>query len=173
MNNEKDNWVLIQRYVLGIALPEERRELELWLDKDPENKKCLQDVEEIMAVSLEDKIEVSAERSWKHINLDLTDKDTRKKPGRVDFRKAIDMQKYVYQIAAIVLVSLFTGVLVQQYTMKKFEALQGTETPVMQELVTKQGERARVTFSDGTEVTLNSASSLRFPEIFRSSRREV
>ncbi|MEX0928449.1 MAG: hypothetical protein WDZ53_03520, partial [Balneolales bacterium] len=86
MNNEKDNWVLIQRYVLGIALPEERRELELWLDKDPENKKCLQDVEEIMAVSLEDKIEVSAERSWKDINLDLTDKDSRKKPGRVAFR---------------------------------------------------------------------------------------
>jgi ferric-dicitrate binding protein FerR (iron transport regulator) len=43
----------------------------------------------------------------------------------------------------------------------------------MQTLETEKGEKARVTFSDGSRVVLNSASSVRFPQEFSGSRREV
>jgi ferric-dicitrate binding protein FerR (iron transport regulator) len=49
------------------------------------------------------------------------------------------------------------------------------EQPVMamKHLETERGERAGVTFSDGTKIILNADSKLEFPKEFEANRREV
>lgn len=173
MKTDLKKWVLILRYLTGNILPEERREMELWLDQDPENRKTIEDIEEIFKVTPDEEFEANAEHSWELFHQKLTEDKDHKKTVSLAYRKAIGIQKYAYQIAAIILVSLFTGILVQHYMAKSYDAVQRAEPLVMQDLITQQGEKAQVTFSDGTEVTLNSASSLQFPEEFHDSTREV
>jgi ferric-dicitrate binding protein FerR (iron transport regulator) len=61
-----------------------------------------------------------------------------------------------------------------QYTLtNSSDGEQVSEFYVMQNFETEKGEKARVTFSDGTIVVLNSASSIRFPQEFHGTKREV
>ncbi|MBI4418005.1 MAG: FecR domain-containing protein [Ignavibacteriales bacterium] len=43
----------------------------------------------------------------------------------------------------------------------------------MREVATERGQRVRLKFADGTKVTLNAASSVRFPEKFGNGSREI
>src|SRR5690625_7900322 len=43
----------------------------------------------------------------------------------------------------------------------------------LEEIVTDRGEKVRVSFSDGTNVMVNSATTFRFPKRFETDRREI
>src|SRR5690625_85365 len=43
----------------------------------------------------------------------------------------------------------------------------------LEEIVTDRGEKVRVSFSDGTNVMVNSATTIRFPKRFQTDRREI
>lgn len=165
--------MLIQRCATGNALPEERRSLKLWLGQDIENKQCFQDIKEILKVKPAREFDVNAELSWERFSKRLSGKRNRSKSVGWIFRKTGKWQQYSYQLAAIILVSLFTGLIVHFYGPVNKNASSQTELFEVQELITNKGEKARVTFSDGTEVILNSASSLKFPEKFQDLNREV
>lgn len=49
----------------------------------------------------------------------------------------------------------------------------GVTARALEEIVTDRGEKVRVTFSDGTNVMVNSATAIRFPKAFRADRREI
>lgn len=47
-------------------------------------------------------------------------------------------------------------------------------TPMaLEEIVTDRGEKVRVSFSDGTNVMVNSATTIQFPKRFQADRREI
>lgn len=79
------------------------------------------------------------------------------------------------KVAALALLSLFAGLfVVQQMAFEEQEDRDRQQSfNVLQVLETENGEKARVTFSDGTRVILNSASSIRFPQSFEGAHREV
>src|SRR5690625_7710349 len=43
----------------------------------------------------------------------------------------------------------------------------------LEEIVTDRGEKVRVSFSDGTNVMVNSATTIRFPKRFQTDGREI
>src|SRR5690625_7711000 len=43
----------------------------------------------------------------------------------------------------------------------------------LEEMVTDRGAEVRVSFSDGTNVMVNSATTIRFPQRFQTDRREI
>src|SRR5699024_3207595 len=90
-----------------------------------------------------------------------------------DMQKRLRKATYLFRAAAVILVVVLTGFFVQYYTTHSNNTDDAAQFYVMQDLVTERGEKARVAFSDGTQVTLNAASSLRFPKKFHGLKREV
>ncbi|MEX2402886.1 MAG: FecR domain-containing protein [Balneolales bacterium] len=170
MKTDWEKWEWVQRYVTGNAGPEESRKIKRWLDQNPDMKVLVQQVREIQSVKPNEEFEVDAQSSWKQFQ-EVYFKEEPKpvKYNSLRFSKSIKLQ-YAYKIAAVLLAALFTGLLVQNYMLGDQT---GPDVPEMRELVTEQGEKSQVIFSDGSEVTLNSASAIRFPEKFDGPAREV
>lgn len=169
--SDQEIWKLIQKYVTGLASEEENERLKSWLEQDSDNFNLVQELEDIWTASPDEESDINVQDAWDSFRRNRMKKDY-PKVYEHPARKTTDNWIYIYRVAAIILVSLFTGYIVQHYVPAS-DAAQVADFPVMEDLVTGQGEKARVTFSDGTEVTLNSAGSLSFPEEFRNSQREV
>lgn len=172
--NNPSKWKLIQRYISGRCSQEGRQKVERWMQEDPEHRRLVKELEQIWELSPEEDFEVNVQEAWekfRHREIDSKKREdyisTRKKP-----RKLVS---YLYRAAAVILIAALSGYLVWQYkeSSTRQNATQQGDFYVMQDLVTKQSEKARVKFSDGTSVILNAASSLRFPKKFNGPRREV
>lgn len=174
MKIDKRNWILIQRYVVGSATAEEREIIDQWIEADSNNRKFIHDLELIWELTPAEDFELNVERAWNHFIFTKKFSD-RNKLIKNNQRKSRNYLIYITRIAALIMVAFFAGFFVQQYidTMNELAAEQNDNFKVMQELETDRGERARVTFSDGTKVTLNSASIVKFPEVFQNNNREV
>ncbi|WP_340105983.1 FecR family protein [Rhodohalobacter sp. 8-1] len=174
MDLNQKYWVLIQRFVTGAADRDEKRILDKWMDLDSENRKLVQEIKEIWKLTPSEDFDVDVQTAWNefHKRKELTRHNA---PKKADFvtRKPSKMPLYILRLAAVVLVSVFAGVFVQYTLTNNGEAGQISEFYVMQNFETEKGEKARITFSDGTKVVLNSASSIRFPQEFSGAKREV
>lgn len=176
MDTDKTVWLLIQRYVSGNATPDERRKLNRWMDETPENRHLVQEVEKIWDLTPEEKFEVNVQEAWEKFHEENVRESLRRKV-EASFRNSSNHDHLIsiYRAAAVLLVVLFTGLLAGHQISQNSDAEQtaGFHVMQMQDLITGKGEKARVTFSDGTEVVLNSASSITFPEEFQGANREV
>lgn len=175
MNLERKDWILIQRYITGHASVSERERVNRWMNLDPENRRLIRELKEIWSVTPSEEFTLDVEKAWKTFqsgkkNSFLRQRD--KNPRRVE-RKSSNIPVYLLSAAAILLVVLFAGYFAQYIHINDTEADQVSDFYVMQNLETGKGEKARITFSDGSKVILNSGSSLRFPEKFHGLKREV
>lgn len=159
-------------YVTGNASSEQRRRLKHWLNQHPDNEKLVQEVKEIWKMTPEEDLEVNVQDAWEQFQQQRMNKSRMYAVKRTS-RKSFDTLIYVYRAAAIIMVILLAGYLVQHFLADSDKNTPVAEFPFMENMVTGNGEKARVSFSDGTEVTLNSASSVRFPEEFDGLKREV
>jgi transmembrane sensor len=175
-SNDK-KWLLIQRYVTGNASSEERRIMEEWMGHHPDNKQLISELKEIWNLSPEEDFEVSVQDAWRKF------KASKIKPGprpklylHKQERESTGNLVYAFRAAAFIMVAFVAGYFTHHMSVVLSEAEQMADRSdfyTMQEMTTDRGEKARVTFSDGTEVTLNSASTLQFPGEFHGSTREV
>ncbi|MCC5908206.1 MAG: FecR domain-containing protein [Balneolaceae bacterium] len=175
MNLDKKQWLLIQRYVTGNIGPIEKRDLENWMAESLENRRLVLEVKEIWNQAPPEEFEVDVQHAWEQFRY-RNQKNTRHKAPIIGYvRKKPGVGVYLFRAAAVLLVALFSGLFVyhQMNQAEQREAEQASIFNVLQELETDKGEKARVTFSDGTRVTLNSASSVQFPQEFRGDTREV
>lgn len=174
MKQDRENWLLIQRYITENARPDERQRVEKWMALSRQNERLVSEIEEIWNKTPNEKFEVDVQYAWEKFeyrNIKRRNKTalflgySHWKPGAPAF---------FLRVAAVLLVVFIAG-LFTQHTLttdqKAFE--KNLAFNVLQKLETNRGEKARVTFSDGTKVYLNSASSIRFPQQFRGSKREV
>lgn len=169
---KRKHWVLIQRYVTGNANPEERKFLKQWMGQNPENRKLVQELEEIWDLSPSEKFNVDVEAAWKKFQTRKPGAEVKNSKPAAFSGKRSKMPLYLVRAAAAILLVVFTGYFIQ-HTLPVSDAEKPGEFYVMQTFETEKGEKARVTFSDGTKVTLNSASKIQFPEEFHGPKREV
>lgn len=174
MNIDHKYWVLIQRFISGNADEEQRRILNEWMNRHPENRKLVQELKEIWQLTPSEEFDVDVQSAWEEFQNRKAASSGRefKKVGYIS-RKTSKKLLYAVRIAAVILVSVFAGVFMQYTLTNNDDTEQVSEFYVMQTLETEKGEKARVTFSDGSRVVLNSASSVRFPQEFRGEKREV
>ncbi|MEX2567581.1 MAG: FecR domain-containing protein [Cyclobacteriaceae bacterium] len=174
---KKYKWLLIQRFVTGNAKSEEHRIVEEWMDQHPDNKFLIRELEEIWALSSAEDFEVNIQEAWKKFK--TSDIKSKSRPILYHYRKKSRSAGIIinaFRVAAFILVAFVAGYFSHQMTAVINEAEQVGDRSgfySMQEMTTDRGEKARVTFSDGTEVMLNSASSLQFPDEFHGSIRKV
>ncbi len=168
-----ENWTLIQRYITGNATPTERRELWKWMEQDPTNRELVRQLEEIWEQTPEEELQINTEEAWRQFCSE-TVQGERVQPVVYNVRRNKKSVVNYFRAAAVILVIILSGYLANNYLVNtQNEAEQAQEFYVMQDLVTNKGEKASVTFSDGTKVILNAASSLRFPKEFTGEKREV
>lgn len=168
MDLKRKHWISIQRYVTGNARAEDRRILDEWMDQDSENRKLVQEIQEIWNLTPPENFEADAQHAWEEFR--SRNSNRMKKPVH---RKISKAPLYVLRIAAVVLASVFAGVFMQYTLTNSGDSEQVSEFYIMETIETQKGEKARVSFSDGTKVMLNSASSIQFPKEFQGSNREV
>ena len=77
----------------------------------------------------------------------------------------------VLRYAAVILLLLFPLILLQYF--KVDDASSFTTTPVYKKKFTGEAQRLTFMLKDGSKITLNSNSSLEFPEMFSDSLRKV
>ncbi|MFH5882700.1 FecR family protein [Halalkalibaculum sp. DA3122] len=141
------------------------------MGKDPENRELVRELQEIWELTPEEEFETNVEDAWKKFREEKIDAP---KTPSIGYRshQHTSVLTYVFRAAAVILVILLAGYFAQNYLTNS-----NTEDPqefyVMQDLVTESGEKASVSFSDGTRVILNAASTLRFPKRFDGAKREV
>ena len=132
------------RYFKGEATPEEERQIGAWLLEEPGAQKEFEQAQFLFEASA----------------LYAPEKLVRK---RTTFRTIL---RYSAGIAAAALLAVATGQLVRKQTEDRL-------SHEMMALSTRPGERAEVTLSDGTVVTLNADTRLEYPVTFRGNERRV
>ncbi|MEX0660605.1 MAG: FecR domain-containing protein [Balneolaceae bacterium] len=166
-------WVLIQKFIIGEADEDQHRIIMDWMDEKPANRKLVQDLKDIWELTPREEFDVDVQGAWK----EFQHRQGIAKPHNLNkdyrSRKVSKMPLYVLRTAAVILVSMFAGVFMQYTLTQGTDVEQVSEFYVMQTFETGKGEKARVTFSDGTKVILNSASSIQFPKEFPGQKREV
>ena len=174
MNIDHKYWVLIQRFISGKADEEQRQMLNAWMNRHPDNRKLVRELKEIWQSTPPEEFDVDVQAAWKEFQnrKEVSIRREFKKIGNIP-RKTSKKLLYVMRVAAVVLVSLFAGIFVHYTLSTTQDTEQVSEFYLMQTLETERGEKARVTFSDGSRVVLNSASSIRFPQEFGGTKREV
>jgi transmembrane sensor len=175
LNLDRTDWVLIQRYVTGNATTEESHRIEQWMSRNPENEKLIRDLEDIWNLTPEEDFRVDVQKAWNQFQTRNT-KGVRPVQLHTAPEKKSFAVYHVFRAAAFILVAVIAGFFFQHISAVQSEtdlAADRSQFYTMQELTTDRGEKARVTFSDGTEVTLNSSSSISFPHEFHGSAREV
>ncbi|PWG79223.1 FecR family protein [Pararcticibacter amylolyticus] len=134
----------LERYIAGNCSSEEKREVEQWiLDGTADLNLPVSEEEEALS------------EVWQRLS-DESGQHKRTRPG---------ISPAIWKIAAVLCIALTVTI----WTMSK----QGTSVAAPRSLVTKKGERKQLTLPDGTEVFLNSESTLKYPEGFGTSSRET
>jgi transmembrane sensor len=173
LNLEEKNWLLIQRYVTGNASPDERRKVQQWIDQDSDHEQLVHDLKGIWNLSEGEDFEVDIQHAWEKFKNQNHNKFPKAiRPVGYVPRKKSRKGIYILRAAAVILVAFLAGLFIQ-YNSGLINTEQASIFNTLQELETDKGEKARITFSDGTRVTLNSASTVQFPQEFRGSTREV
>lgn len=173
LNRDYEN--LLARYFSGEAGAEERAELEAWREASPENQRTFAAFEKIWQDSRAEQPPrvPDVETAWLELETKLGLPQAQSR-GRV-----LEMKKSQTQVAPARMwawrgrsqVWAIAAMLVLAFSAILYKSWQGSA--VLQTLVTANAEQRQVKLGDGTEVTLNSGSSLQYPKKFSSGVREV
>ena len=137
---------LLNKYIAGDALPEEKQQVVRWMRESEEHREQLTQLRRIYDATI-----------WsENVNIQQVE------------RKSV--MKYIWrtlQVAAMLAMAVF--ILHKEYTDYKLE-----QSVEMQTLIVPEGQRACLALADGTKVWLNSNSTLRYPVSgFHAKERKV
>ncbi|MDR8393330.1 FecR domain-containing protein [Aliifodinibius sp. S!AR15-10] len=171
---------LIRRYLSEECTPQEEQTLEKWLAEDADHREYFNAVKKVWDVAPGHDVEVDFEEEWKRISRRLgieMDESPTSKPQPVFAKHGTaktssgNTLAYLLRVAAVVLIVAVPAFYFSDLGNSSEETT--TVEMVMKKIETARGERASMEFSDGSQITLNSMSSVRFPEQFKGATREI
>lgn len=139
---------LLRRYIHGEVSDEERIRVAQWLDEDSSHMR------EFMAL-----------RKLYDISLWQSGKEETSERKEISGGRVRRMAFEVLKIAAVLVVGFWVSTLIADWRPEATALTQAIHVPA--------GQRAELTLADGTDVWLNSGSTLRFPDRFAADSREV
>ncbi|WP_066631940.1 FecR family protein [Labilibacter marinus] len=153
---------IITKQILEGLEANEQEVLDKWLAESDKNIKDYQAYRKIWNKSK--KLVLSDE-----IDVEVSLKKTKKQIG---FKTPKRWLVYARQAAAVLLLSLLISYLYQNRPIDSKIAI--NEKTIYQEITASYGTRSKLLLSDGTQVWLNSGSTLKFPTAFKQGKkREV
>jgi len=182
--NKNVNWEKLARYFADEPPQEERQEVEKTLQNDPDLGKFIKDLQSLRSQARIWKDPCDLESEWEAFTMKA--RIGEKKPE--EMRHSRRFQSYaetrqshrlsfpyrtVFRVAAMILLILGIAFVSYQVGIDQQDLADDPDQLTMREIATDQGQRVNLRFSDGTKVSLNAASTLRFPERFTGGVREV
>jgi ferric-dicitrate binding protein FerR (iron transport regulator) len=160
--DQENFYDIITRYLDGSASREEAEILLDWLKADKQNMKMFIDLKDLWlktgTFNKEDKeTEAALLRFKKRVEYTYSSPNQRR----------ITWMKYG-NIAAVLIIAILTGVLLFHRNNTN-EDLRNSFT----ETIIPLGQKGQVVLADGTKISLNSGSKLRYPSNFNGTSREV
>ena len=150
---------IISKSIVGELTLEEKDKLEDWILNHPDNIKDYKAYTELWNKSkelvLSDSIDVEAS---------LVNTKRRIKLFRSNRRRSTSL----IQVAAVIILSVTFSILFN-YFIQKEKKIESQEQAVYQEIKVAYGTQTEVILADGTNVWLNSGSTLRFPNSFQNT----
>ncbi|MEX2573168.1 MAG: FecR domain-containing protein [Balneolaceae bacterium] len=179
------NRTILVRYLSRECSEREKERVEEWLEKDPQNRIELKELEKIWKASERTSSEepddpFNAEEDWRNLAYRIGREEglkisegsgTRsKKPSA----RAIPLlHSRLTQMAKIAAILLF-GALIGALTWQSVNMISPVEEgPTVREIAVEKGQRSNIMLTDGTNVKLNADSKISMPEFFRPDKREI
>ena len=155
---------IISKSIIGELNQEEKSKLEEWISSHPDNSKEYEAYTELWNKSkklvLSDSINVEASLAETKKRINLSGKNRR---WSVLFK----------QVAAVLILSVSFSILYNYFVIKGTNG-EIPEQIVYQEIKVAYGTQTKIILADGTNVWLNSGSTLRFPNSFqKANERKV
>jgi ferric-dicitrate binding protein FerR (iron transport regulator) len=145
------NQELIHKYLKGDTLPQENLDILAWIEESAENRKEFMQFRRLYDKAI-----------WS----ESKDENIKIEGKLLNTKFSIRFFKDLLKVAAVIAFAIGGTLLVQNGTIKPTVAIiQIVEVPL--------GQHANLTLSDGTRVSLNSNSKLRFPTTFDADNRTV
>lgn len=172
------DWSLFDRYIAGVATPDEREEFERWLAEDPERSVMVDTLRNALAgvdrgvsgQELDDIWQGIADRTGVGQSRPAFAASPRTKPGRFALpHSARAGWRLAAGIAASVAMVVGAALVLHPYWRSGGSRITAEGRVVS----VPRGQRASLQLPDGTEVLLGAGSILRHPYAFPSDIREV
>lgn len=147
------------RFIQGDALPEEQNAVSSWLAESPEHKEEFYKLKNLWALICEQSTLTEAREE------DIRTFTRNLRAKRVEKLKSILLK--VTRYAAVFALAFFAGNIFVKHS--------GSNSPSAKfnEINVPAGQMAQLTLSDGTHVSINSCSNLKYPASFESNERRV
>ncbi len=160
---EENYYNIITRYLDGTASPEEAGLLLGWLKSNKQNMDLFIEMKDLWGKSgLLNKNDLETELALQRFKNRLESKYRVTNNSRIVYKKLRD-------IAAILIIAILSGILLYTTLSKRAGILQMNFT----ETIIPFGQKGQVILSDGTKVSLNSGSKIKYPSNFNRNTREV
>ncbi|MEG2491605.1 MAG: FecR family protein [Alistipes sp.] len=142
--------ILLLKFLQNTATEAEMLEVLDWLAADPEHKKYLNDLDEVLNASNVWESQLASVPQQKPVHLT---------PWRI-------IARWTSAVAAVICIGLGVGFMASKYQMSLI-------TDQKMTIAAPKGQRLSMTLNDGTHVWLNAGSSLTYPPIFSKKERRV
>ena len=153
-------WHLIIKYFRNECDIAERQDVESWINISEENRKIFINLKEIWetAEKAPDNINPDFEKAWGNIQqkTGLQEKQTKQETKRISL-------KQILKVAAVILIIIGFGTLIQLYTTKSIIQIESTAST----------DKKEILLADGTTIFLNQNSKITFPKKFSGTTREI
>lgn len=164
-NQEMD---LVNKYLSGSLSEEENLALLNWISQSKENERFLHQLKDLYEVTSWKKYfkEARTEDGWENLFQHITQG---KQPEAEKGIKRLGMSSW-FRYAAVFLIGILSSALVSMVYTRMFPQ---TKEISFTEMVTEKGEKSKLMLPDGTEVWLNSASSIKYSSDYGSKNRNI
>ncbi len=172
---------LVHRYLNGECTSSEISRIRECIEESPENLQTFEEIKKIWDVKPDKELHADLGEAWNRLEGKMFEKKGVKTPyyryARSVHQRNRSGRLYAWmRVAAILVVGALLTLVAIQISGGGFFAGPADSTQeeiAMQEVRADRGHQSRMTFSDGSEVRLNSASTIRFPQQFDADVREV
>ena len=172
--SEPNNWAVLARYLSNECSDQQKAEIEAWMQSDPENAKLVRLMKRVwdsdsgnpssdirrLWLEVAEKAGISSESSSTGSTVKFPEK------GQWHSRMAADSYR-VLKYAAVFLIIVAMG-----YLLKVFMPVWQGET-ALTAVTIPNGDRDTVVLGDGTSITLDAGSTLKYSKTFTGDPREV
>src|SRR5699024_4880340 len=144
----------------GTATDDEIRAWNKWIEENEDNReKAKEALSQIAGFAFKDPKQPDVEAEWKQLYKHTI--GSPKIKDRQDLKPGTAM-KWVYRVAAILIIGAFVGIGVYQYSPNDNTLEQVEQITDRRTIKTGSGEQKTITFSDGSAITLNSNSTMTY-----------
>lgn len=178
---EPHDWDKIARWLAGECTKQERNEIQAWLEADPLRREFLESLKTIWELSGRTSPEWDVERAWSRLSGQLrkasepapiASRGREKRWSITAFVRSLTSHYHGQTLRVGVAFLFFAAVLTFLVVQRAHQPAEAERSP-MHEVVTEKGQRTRFKLKDGTQIFLNSASLIRFPDKFSHGAREL